>query len=53
MLRKLKTDVVSSKWMLGIIAGFGALFAMIGANSGCCLFLHQPEKPDLSKLRKF
>lgn len=53
MLRKLRANVVCSKWMIGLIAGFGAFFAMIGANSGCCLFLHQPEKPDLSKLRKF
>lgn len=53
MLRKFKTNVVSSKWMIGLITWLGALFAMIGANCGCCLFFHQPEKPDLSKLRKF
>lgn len=36
-----------------VIACLGGLFALIGANAGCCLILHQPEKPDLSKLRKF
>ncbi|MBQ9934978.1 MAG: cyclic lactone autoinducer peptide [Lachnospiraceae bacterium] len=36
-----------------LIAALGALFALFGANSACCLILHQPEKPDLSKLRRF
>lgn len=36
-----------------LIAALGAMFAFFGANSACCLILHQPEKPDLSKLRRF
>lgn len=36
-----------------MVANVGMTFAKIGANSGCCLFLHQPEKPDMKKLRKF
>lgn len=36
-----------------LIAALGAMFAFFGANSACCLILHQPEKPDLSKLKRF
>lgn len=36
-----------------IIATLGAIFALIGANAGCCVIFHQPKKPDLTKLRKF
>ncbi len=39
--------------MLHLIAIFGAMFAFFGANAGCMIIFHQPEKPDLSKLRKF
>ncbi len=36
-----------------LIAAFAAMFALFGANAGCIIIFHQPEKPDLSKLRKF
>ncbi|MBE5932588.1 MAG: cyclic lactone autoinducer peptide [Lachnospiraceae bacterium] len=36
-----------------LIAMLGAMFALFGANAGCLVIFHQPEKPDLSKLRKF
>lgn len=36
-----------------LIAALGAMFALFGANAGCIAIFHQPEKPDLSKLRKF
>ncbi len=35
------------------VASIGLGLAKVGANSGCCLFFHQPKKPDLKKLRKF
>ena len=35
------------------IASVGLGFAKAGANCGCCLFFHQPKKPDMKKLRKF
>lgn len=35
------------------MAKFALTFSKIGANSKCCCFYHQPEKPDLKKLRKF
>jgi cyclic lactone autoinducer peptide len=41
------------KMFSNTVAGFGMRFATIGANSICCFILHQPEKPELSKLRKF
>lgn len=52
-MEAVKKDSFLSRWMLEIATGFGMLFAKIGANSGCCFFLHQPEKPDLKRLRKF
>lgn len=36
-----------------LIAAFAAMFAFFGANAGCIIIFHQPEKPDLSKLRRF
>ena len=36
-----------------LIAALGAMFALFGANAGCCVIFHQPKKPDLSKLRRF
>ncbi len=36
-----------------LIAAIGAMFAFFGANAGCCFIFHQPEKPNLSKLRRF
>ncbi|MBQ3514391.1 MAG: cyclic lactone autoinducer peptide [Lachnospiraceae bacterium] len=36
-----------------IIALFALVFSYVGANSKCCYIFHQPEKPDLSKLRKY
>lgn len=36
-----------------LIATIGAMFAFFGANAGCCFIFHQPEKPNLSKLRRF
>lgn len=40
-------------WLANMIASFGLFFAVFGANAGCCLFFHQPKKPDLSKYKKF
>jgi cyclic lactone autoinducer peptide len=51
-MRSRRGEVIS-KIFLSIVAGFGMKFAAIGANSVCCFILHQPEKPELSKLRKF
>lgn len=36
-----------------LIAAFGMLFSIIGANSACCYIFHQPDKPDMKKLRRF
>lgn len=36
-----------------VMASFALLFSVVAANSACLCFYHQPEKPDLCKLRKF
>jgi cyclic lactone autoinducer peptide len=41
------------KAVSGLIAAFGIGFAATGANSACCFILHQPEKPELNRLRRF
>lgn len=51
MIRK-KEDYFNKGLAMGI-ALFGSLFALVGAHSFCMCIFHQPEKPDLSKLRKF
>lgn len=35
------------------MAIFAIVFSYISAYAKCMLIFHQPEKPDLSKLRKF
>lgn len=52
-MNKSKNAFEKKKRLPETIANVGLTFAKIGANSGCCLFLHQPKKPDLKKLRKF
>lgn len=41
------------RFVSGLVAAFGLRFATIGANAGCCFILHQPEKPEMNKLRKY
>lgn len=35
------------------LATFAVVFSVVGANSACCCIFHQPEKPDMKKLRKY
>lgn len=51
MIKKKKDYLDKSLAMC--IALFGLLFSFIGAHSFCMCIFHQPEKPDLSRLRKF
>lgn len=36
-----------------ILASFSMAFAVLGANTMCCCIFHQPQMPDLKKLRKY
>lgn len=35
------------------LATFALAFTVIGGNSFCVCFFHDPEKPDLTQFRKF
>ncbi|MBO5468620.1 MAG: cyclic lactone autoinducer peptide [Lachnospiraceae bacterium] len=35
------------------LAMFALVFTVIGSNSFCVCFFHDPEKPDLTQFRKF
>ncbi len=48
-----KLKLLNQKVLAGIIASFALFFSIIGANSCCCCIFHQPDKPELGKLRKY
>lgn len=50
---KIKYSKVKGSKPAKVIASAAKTFAAIGANSACCFIYHQPEKPDLRKLRKY
>ncbi len=50
---KIKDNSEKKNKLPEMAASVGMAFAKLGANAGCCLIFHQPEKPDLKKLRKF
>lgn len=52
-MKQLKKDSVKHTMLPDTIANIALTFSKIGANSKCCWLFHQPEKPDLKKLRKF
>lgn len=52
-MNKLRKKMQNSSVMASAITAFAFAFSVIGANSGCCCIFHQPEKPDLKKLRRF
>lgn len=47
-----KLKLLEIKKVVYFISIFALFFAYIGANSCCVAIFHQPEKPDLTKLRK-
>lgn len=51
-MREQKMELFN-KILPSIIATFGIFFSLIGANTCCCCIFHQPDKPDLKKLRRF
>ena len=48
-----KERLSDGKAMACILSLFSLLFAYISAHTFCFFIFHEPEKPDLSKLRKF
>lgn len=36
-----------------MLASIALVFTVIAANSPCCCIYHQPEKPEMKKMRKF
>lgn len=52
-MKQSKKETEKRTVLSNTIANFALAFSVIGANSKCCCFYHQPEKPDLKKLRKF
>ena len=52
-MNKLRKILQNGSVMASAITAFSLVFSIIGANSRCCCIFHQPEKPDLKKLRRF
>lgn len=52
-MKQLKKEETNHTVLSDTMAKFALTFSKIGANSKCCWLFHQPEKPDLKKLRKF
>lgn len=52
-MNKLRKILQNGSVMANAITAFALVFSIIGANSRCCFIYHQPEKPDLKKLRRF
>ena len=50
-MKKLK--LFNGSGIATLIASIALAFSFVGANTYCCFIYHQPEKPDLKKLRKF
>lgn len=52
-----KMEVCQMKFNKVLLARYIATFALVcsivGANSRCCYIFHQPEKPDMRKLRRY
>ena len=49
----IKKRLSEGKVVACIVSWFALLFAYIGAYTYCYYIFHEPQKPDLSKLRKF
>lgn len=47
------TNLQKNISILNILVSTSRLFAVVGANTCCCCLYHQPEKPDLTNMRKF
>lgn len=52
-MKQLERENQKHTMLSNSMAKFALTFSKIGANSKCCWLYHQPEKPDLKKLRKF
>lgn len=52
-MKKEKQGLSSKMELPNVIAKCAFAFSVVGANSKCCYIFHQPEKPDMRKLRKF
>lgn len=52
-MRNQKMKSLCNKILSSAVATFAVAFSFIGANSYCCFIFHQPNKPDLKKLRRF
>ena len=50
---RVKERLSNGKVMACMVSLFALLFAYLGAHTYCYYIFHEPEKPDLSKLRKF
>lgn len=50
---KQKASVTRGSKTSKAVASLALAFASAGANSACCFIYHQPEKPDLKKIRKY
>lgn len=48
-----KQKLLDKKIIANCIAVFAIAFSSIGANSCCCCIFHQPNKPELEKLRRY
>lgn len=50
---RVKERLSEGKFIACMISLFSLLFATLSAHTYCYFIFHEPEKPDLSKLRKF
>lgn len=48
-----KQRLLGKKKLANCIAVFALAFSFVGANSCCCCIFHQPDKPELGKLRRY
>ncbi len=52
IMKKLAAKLRTMK-MADCLAAMAMIFAVVGGNSVCTCFFHDPEKPDLTQFRKF
>lgn len=53
MIKSLRYFLRRNLKMVNIISSMALFFSIIAANSLCCAIYHQPEKPDMKKMRRF
>jgi len=52
-MKKIKDIILGNSKVISVISCMALSFSVIAANTYCVAIYHQPEKPDLKKLRKF